>query len=75
MAKKKSQINIVINPRTLIMSEFFTVFSIIDLKDFGVNNNGKPITNIKNAVQSKSNFGNATMKIYSKKVKSTYGFT
>ena len=66
-AKKNNQRNIVINPRILTISEFFNVFSIINLNVLGANSIGNPTTNIKNAVRSNNNFGNAIMKNIIKK--------
>jgi len=61
-AKKNNQINKIIKARILTISVFFNVFFTIDLNVFGANNIGNQITSIKNAVQSKSNVGNATIR-------------
>lgn len=60
---------IVMKARTLMMSEFFSVFSMMDLNVLGAKSNGKPTTKIKNAVRSRSSCGKSNMRNYGKKIK------
>jgi len=52
------------NARTLTISKFFKVLSIIAINDLGANNMGSPKAKIKKAIRSKRSCGKSNMKIW-----------